>query len=78
MIERKFEIAAADGVADAILYTPGGGPYPGILFYTDIFGVRPANQDMARRIAEQGYAVMMPNVFYRFGKRDLLTRFKRD
>jgi carboxymethylenebutenolidase len=68
MIERKFEIAAADGTADVLLYAPGGGRYPGLLFYTDIFGIRPANQGMAQRIAEQGYAVMMPNVFYRYGK----------
>lgn len=68
MIERKFEIIAGDGTADAILYAPGNGSYPGLLFYTDIFGVRPANQGMAQRIAEQGYAVMMPNVFYRYGK----------
>ena len=68
MIERKFEIAAADGTTDAVLYAPGEGSYPGLLFYTDIFGVRPANQGMAQRIAEQGYAVMMPNVFYRYGK----------
>ena len=68
MIERKFEISAADGATEAVLYAPGGGPHPGLLFYTDIFGVRPANQGMARRIAEQGYAVMMPNVFYRYGK----------
>src|SRR5579872_7516048 len=68
MIEKVFQIAAADGVADAILYAPGDGQYPGLLFYTDIFGVRPANQGMARRVAEQGYAVMMPNVFYRYGK----------
>ena len=68
MIERKLEIAAADGVTDAVLYTPGGGPYPGLLFYTDIFGVRPANQGMAKRIAAAGYAVMMPNVYYRYGK----------
>ena len=58
MIEKKLEIAAADGVTDAVLYTPGEGKYPGLLFYTDIFGVRPANQGMARRVAEQGYAVM--------------------
>ena len=68
MIERKFEIAAAGGMTDAVLYAPGSGSYPGLLFYTDIFGVRPANQGMARRVAEQGYAVMMPNVFYRYGK----------
>jgi len=68
VIEKKFEIATADGVTDAILYAPGEGPYPGLLFYTDIFGVRPANQQMARRMAERGYAVLMPNVFYRYGK----------
>jgi carboxymethylenebutenolidase len=68
MIERKLEIAAADGVTDAVLYAPGEGRYPGLLFYTDIFGVRPANQGMARRVCEQGYVVMMPNLFYRYGK----------
>lgn len=68
MIERNFEIAAADGITDAVLYAPGEGAYPGLLFYTDIFGVRPANQGMARRIAAQGYAVLMPNIFYRYGK----------
>lgn len=68
VIEKNFEIATADGVTDAILYTPGEASYPGLLFYTDIFGVRPANQGMAQRVAEQGYAVLMPNVFYRYGR----------
>jgi len=68
VIEKKFEIATADGTTDAILYAPGEGQYPGLLFYTDIFGVRPANQGMAQRIAGQGYVVLMPNVFYRYGK----------
>ena len=68
VIEKKFEIAAADGPTEAVLYAPDDASYPGLLFYTDIFGVRPANQGMAKRIAERGYAVMMPNVFYRYGK----------
>ena len=68
MIEEAIEIAAADGATDAILYAPGEGRYPGLLFYTDIFGIRPANRQMAQRVAEQGYAVLMPNVFYRYGK----------
>jgi len=68
VIEKKFEIATTYGVTDAILYTPAEGPYPALLFYTDIFGIRPANQGMAQRVAEQGYAVLMPNVFYRYGK----------
>lgn len=68
MIDKTLQIAAADGVTDAVLYAPGEGAHPGLLFYTDIFGVRPANQGMARRIAEQGYTVLMPNIFYRYGK----------
>ena len=72
MIEYKPTVEAAEGSAEAIVYTPGDGPHPGVLFYTDIFGVRPAAQDMARRIAAAGYTVMMPNVFYRYGKLPLL------
>ena len=68
VIERKLAIAAADGVTDAVLYAPDAGKHPGLLFYTDIFGIRPANQGMAQRVAEAGYAVLMPNVFYRYGK----------
>ena len=76
MIEKSFEIEAADGVADAVLYAPGEGKYPGLLFYTDIFGIRPASQGMAKRVAEQGYAVLMPNVFYRYGKPPFAPNFK--
>ncbi len=76
MIEKKLDIAAADGMAEAILYAPDSGKYPGLLFYTDIFGIRPANQDMAKRVAEKGYAVLMPNVFYRYGKPPFGANFK--
>jgi carboxymethylenebutenolidase len=68
MIEKHLEIAAAGGTTEAILYAPDTSKHPGLLFYTDIFGIRPANQDMAKRAAEKGYAVLMPNVFYRYGK----------
>jgi carboxymethylenebutenolidase len=70
--EQETTVKAADGAAEAIVYTPGGGKFPGVLFYTDIFGIRPASQDMARHVAAAGYTVMMPNVFYRYGKLPLL------
>ena len=72
MIEQKITIKAADGSAEAIVYSPGGGKFPALLFYTDLFGVRPASQGMAQRVAAAGYTVMMPNVFYRYGKLPLL------
>ena len=69
MIEKKFDDRRRRWRrrCDSV-YAPGEGKYPGLLFYTDIFGIRPANQGMAKRVAEQGYAVLMPNVFYRYGK----------
>ena len=72
MIEQKITVKAADGNAETIVYSPGGGKFPPLLFYTDLFGVRPANQGMAQRVAAAGYTVMMPNVFYRYGKLPLL------
>ena len=76
MIEKKLDIKAADGTAEAILYAPDSGKHPGLLFYTDIFGIRPANQGMAKRVAEKGYVVLMPNVFYRYGKPPFDSNFK--
>ncbi len=72
MIEYKPSVQAGDGSAEAVVYTPGDGPRPGVLFYTDIFGIRPDNEHVAKRIAAAGYTVLMPNVFYRFGKLPLL------
>jgi carboxymethylenebutenolidase len=72
MIEYTPMIDAADGSAEAFVYTPGDGACPGLLFYTDIFGIRPEAQSMAKRYAGAGYTVMMPNVFYRYGRLPLL------
>ena len=59
MPELKLDVAGADGTSEGFLYTPAGdGPWPGILYLTDIWGIRPANQAMAQRVAEQGYAVL--------------------
>src|ERR1700760_121889 len=68
MIEQKYDVQAADGSAEAVVYSPGGGKFPGVLYLTDIFGIRPASEGMAKRVAAAGYTVMMPNVFYRHGK----------
>jgi carboxymethylenebutenolidase len=69
MIEQELEIPTADGIPGAIFLRPDGpGPWPGVLFYTDIGGIRDAYRQSARRLAGEGYAVLMPNVFYRTGK----------
>ena len=44
----------------------GSGEFPGVLFLTDIWGVRPANIGMAERLAGKGFTVLMPNVVHRY------------
>ncbi len=62
------EISTADGVADAYLARPDDDPHPGVLFIMDAFGLRPTIEEMVDRIAERGYVVLAPNVFYRAGR----------
>jgi carboxymethylenebutenolidase len=67
------DIPTRDGVADAFLAEPDGkGTHPGVLLYMDAFGLRPRLEEMAGRIAEEGYVVLVPNVFYRQGRAPLL------
>jgi carboxymethylenebutenolidase len=68
MIEQEKQIRTNDGVSDGVFFRPeGAGPWPGVLYLTDIGGIRPAYREMVRRLAARGYAVLMPNVFYRTG-----------
>jgi len=72
MDNRTLDITTEDGVADAYLVRPeGAGPWPGVLVYQDAFGPRPRLFEMADRIAEQGYVVLVPNLFYRAGRAPL-------
>jgi len=65
----RLEIPTADGLSEAWLFTPGHGegPWPGVLLYTDIMGVRPLFKSMAQRLADSGFAVLLPNLMYRLG-----------
>jgi carboxymethylenebutenolidase len=69
VIEQSFVISMPDGKAESTLFIPDSGKrYPGVLYFVDIAGVRPANLSMAGRLAEQGYTVLVPNLFYRTSK----------
>ncbi|QHJ01294.1 dienelactone hydrolase family protein [Xylophilus rhododendri] len=63
--ERDVSIATADGSCDAYFVAPTSGPAPGVLIWPDVFGLRPAFRQMARRLAESGYSVLVVNPFYR-------------
>ncbi|MGI5130611.1 dienelactone hydrolase family protein [Pseudonocardia sp. CA-107938] len=61
-------IDTADGTCPATLHTPDGdGPWPGVILYTDAGGVRAAISGMADHLAGLGYAVLLPDVYYRHG-----------
>lgn len=60
-----IDVPTPSGPAEA--YLTGESGRPGVLFFTDAFGVRPRTQEMADRIASWGYAVLVPNLFHRDG-----------
>ncbi|WP_399345338.1 dienelactone hydrolase family protein [Umezawaea sp. Da 62-37] len=68
MPTQTLTITTADGRADAFAAFPDdGGRHPGVLLYTDVFGLRPVIEEMARELAGHGYYVLVPNIYYRRG-----------
>ena len=68
MSQEQVTIQAKDGPCEAYVFTPAGqGPWPGVLFYMDAFGIRPGMKQMAQHVADGGYVVLMPDLFYRHG-----------
>jgi carboxymethylenebutenolidase len=69
VVEKDVDIKTADGTCDAALFYPDGkGKWPAVLVWTDILGLRPVFRDMGKRLAAQGYVVLVPNPFYRSGR----------
>jgi carboxymethylenebutenolidase len=67
MIETKIEIPGI-GVEGLFFRPDDIADFPGIVFLTDIWGIRPANIGVAKRLAERGFAVLMPNIFHRYSR----------
>ena len=69
MHERRVDIDAPQGTMDTFVVCPDGdGPFPVVLFYMDAPAIREELYDMARRIAGEGYYVVLPDLYYRFGQ----------
>lgn len=62
-------IETRDGACPASLFTPDdtAGPWPAVIFFMDGFGIRPVMREMAQRLADGGYLVLLPDLFYRIG-----------
>jgi len=71
VVESDVTIKTPDGMCDAALMHPAAGVHPGVLIWADAFGLRPVMRDIGRRIAAEGYSVLVPNPFYRIAKAPL-------
>ncbi|RUV45428.1 MAG: dienelactone hydrolase family protein [Mesorhizobium sp.] len=81
MAKQEIEIETRDGKAKAGLFRPAAAARAGVILYMDIFGPRPTLDQMAERLAERGYAVLVPDLFYRsvpYGPFDPKTAFAED
>jgi carboxymethylenebutenolidase len=77
----QIVIPAADGDCTVHVLTPtdmghdsgGRGPWPAVIIYMDALAIRPALIGVAQRLADVGYCVLLPDLFYRFGPYPVLV-----
>lgn len=69
VVEKDVEVKTPDGTADAALYYPEGkGAWPAVVIWPDVVSLRPVFREMGRRLAGEGYVVLVPNLYYRLKK----------
>src|SRR6185369_5183730 len=68
VVETDVEVKMPDGTCDAAFIHPKSGSHPGVLLWPDAFGLRPSMREMGKRLAAEGYSVLVPNPFYRISK----------
>jgi len=64
----EVTIKTPDGTCDATFIHPTTGTHAAVLIWPDAFGLRPSMREMGKRLAAEGYAVLVPNPFYRVAK----------
>ncbi|HEX4150966.1 MAG TPA: dienelactone hydrolase family protein [Steroidobacteraceae bacterium] len=68
-LDRDVQVSTPSGTCDAALVHPrGDGRWPAAILFVDAFGLRPVMRDMAKRLARDGYVVLVPNPYYRSTK----------
>jgi carboxymethylenebutenolidase len=67
--ERLLDIKTPSGAMETFITHPSqGGPFPPVVLYMDMWGVREELYDLARRVSTAGYYCIVPDLYYRFGK----------
>lgn len=75
LVETMVEVPMASGTADAFFVHPAHGRHPGVVFWPDIAGLRNAKKLMARRLAAEGFAVLVVNQYYRSTRAPVVQTF---
>ncbi len=83
MIEETLDIETRDGPMETLICRPDRGTHPTVFMLMDAPGIRDELRDMASRLATVGYAVLLPNLYYRAGRDtffgpDVLTKGSDD
>jgi carboxymethylenebutenolidase len=67
--ERVVEIETPSGRMETfVTYPEHDGPFPAVIVYMDIWGVREELFEIARRVGTVGYYCMVPDFYYRQGR----------
>lgn len=71
-MKQEITLPTDDGDARAFVFTPdvGAGPWPAAIIAMDAPAIRPALFDMGERLAQAGYFVLLPDLFWRAGPYD--------
>ncbi|MBI1199051.1 MAG: dienelactone hydrolase family protein [Phenylobacterium sp.] len=68
-MRQDVSIPTPEGDARAFAFTPdaGQGPWPAAIIFMDAPAIRPALFEMGQRLADAGYYVLLPDLFWRAG-----------
>jgi len=71
-MKEDITLPTDDGDARAFVFTPdnGAGPWPAAIIAMDAPAIRPAMFEMGERLAQAGYFVLLPDLFWRAGPYD--------
>ena len=73
VVETDVQVKTPDGTCDAAFIHPTSGAHPAVIVWPDAFGLRPSMRDIGKRIAAEGYSVLVPNPFYRVAKAPVIA-----
>ena len=69
-IETRYEsVPVGDDAFDAYCAVPESGRGPGLLLFQEIFGINDNMRNLAGRLADAGYLVLVPDMFWRIERR---------